>query len=91
MSARFHPIGEPGLPWTDDDKARWQQGQMQRRSYSDVSDRIRAIAAAGRFDVVEYGRVGLHRLLALQKFALSQYGLSHLKRYHWLELYSALL
>lgn len=66
MSARFHPIGEPGLPWTDDDKARWRQGQVQRRSSSDVSDRVRAIAAAGRFDVVEYGRVGLHRLLALR-------------------------
>ncbi|MCX4243587.1 M14 family metallopeptidase [Paraliomyxa miuraensis] len=32
---RFHPIGTPGQPWTDADKAAWRQQQSIRRSYAD--------------------------------------------------------
>jgi hypothetical protein len=66
MSTRFYPIGEPGRPWNDDEKAQWRARQVQRRSYADVVARVRALGAAGRFDVVEYGRIGVHPLLALR-------------------------
>ena len=66
MTQRFHPIGEPGRPWNDDEKAQWRARQVQRRSYADVVARIRALGAAGRFDVVEYGRIGVHPLLSLR-------------------------
>lgn len=32
---RFYPIGTPGEPWTDADKAAWRQTQKVRRSYAD--------------------------------------------------------
>jgi hypothetical protein len=66
MSTRFYPIGEPGRPWNDDDKARWRARQVPRRSYSDVVDRVRALGGGDRFDVVEYGRVGVHPLFSVR-------------------------
>jgi hypothetical protein len=66
MLQRFHPIGEPGRPWNDDEKAQWRDRQVQRRSYSDVIARIRGLGSLGRFSVVEYGRIGTYPLLALQ-------------------------
>ncbi|MFT7535543.1 MAG: hypothetical protein ACI85K_001496, partial [Hyphomicrobiaceae bacterium] len=32
---RFHPIGTPGQPWTDADKATWLEGRQRQRSYRD--------------------------------------------------------
>lgn len=66
MSTHFHPIGEPGRPWGEAEKIRWRERLSAVRSHSDVVARIRHLGAAGRFDVVEYGRVGLHPLLALR-------------------------
>ncbi|MBM4281345.1 MAG: M14 family metallocarboxypeptidase [Deltaproteobacteria bacterium] len=66
MTARFYPLGQPGQPWNDDDKAQWRDRQVPRRSYADVVARVRALGAAGRFDVVEYGRIGAHPLLSLR-------------------------
>ena len=38
---RFYPIGTPGLPWTDADKALWAQQQAVQRSYRDeVLDKV---------------------------------------------------
>ncbi|HKU78555.1 MAG TPA: M14 family metallocarboxypeptidase [Rhodanobacteraceae bacterium] len=50
----FYPIGTPGKPWGDAEKAEWLSRQRKQRSYADdvlsVVDRLRA-----RFDVVQYG------------------------------------
>ena len=51
---RFHPIGTPGQPWTDDDKAQWRAQQTRKRSYREqVLDKIDALR--DRFDVAQYG------------------------------------
>lgn len=52
----FYPIGTPGQPWGDAEKALWLSRQSRQRSYEadvlSVVERLRA-----RFDVVEYGRL----------------------------------
>ncbi|MCK5942914.1 MAG: M14 family metallocarboxypeptidase, partial [Planctomycetes bacterium] len=51
---RFHPIGSPGQPWTDADKATWFAQQTRKRSYREqVLDKIDALRE--RFDVTQYG------------------------------------
>ncbi len=51
---RFYPIGTPGQPWTDDDKATWLSQQTRKRSYHDeVVQKIDALRE--RFDVTQYG------------------------------------
>ncbi|MCA8975604.1 MAG: M14 family metallocarboxypeptidase [Planctomycetes bacterium] len=51
---RFYPIGTPGLPWTDADKATWFTQQSRRRSYRDqVLAKIEALRP--RFQVTQYG------------------------------------
>lgn len=51
-----YPIGTPGQPWGDAEKALWQSRQERQRSYTaDVVDAIASLKA--RFDVVEYGRL----------------------------------
>jgi hypothetical protein len=51
-----YPIGTPGVPWGDAERAEWLSRQRRRRSYIDdvvkAIDRLRA-----RFDVSEYGRI----------------------------------
>lgn len=51
-----YPIGTPGQPWGEAEKAAWLSAQVRRRSYSDdvlaAVERLRA-----QFDVVEYGRL----------------------------------
>jgi hypothetical protein len=51
-----YPIGTPGLPWGDAEKAQWRSRQARRRSYADdvlaVIDRLR-----DRFDVEQYGQL----------------------------------
>lgn len=52
----FYPIGTPGRPWGDAERAQWLAGQRRQRSHVDdvvsAIDRLRE-----RFDVVEYGRL----------------------------------
>ena len=51
-----YPIGTPGQPWGDAERAAWRARQrVQRRYADDVLPRIDALRAA--FDVAEYGRV----------------------------------
>jgi hypothetical protein len=51
-----YPIGTPGQPWGDAEKAEWLSRQTRKRSYEadvlSVIDRLRA-----RFDVAEYGHL----------------------------------
>ena len=51
-----YPIGTPGQPWGDAERAQWLAGQRKQRSHADdvlsAIDRLR-----DRFDVVEYGRL----------------------------------
>lgn len=51
-----YPIGTPGQPWGDAEKAQWLAAQRRQRSYADdvlpTIERLRA-----RFDVVQYGRL----------------------------------
>lgn len=51
-----YPIGTPGQPWGDTEKAIWLSRQTRKRSYEtdvlSVIDRLR-----DRFDVAEYGRL----------------------------------
>lgn len=51
-----YPIGTPGQPWGDSEKATWRARQQRRRSHADdvlaPIERLR-----DRFDVVEYGRL----------------------------------
>ena len=55
----FYPIGTPGMPWGNAEKAAWLAQQSIKRSYADevvsVIDMLRA-----RFDVEEYGRLDYH-------------------------------
>jgi hypothetical protein len=51
-----YPIGTPGRPWGDSEKAAWRALQRRKRSYADdvlaQIDRLR-----DRFEVLEYGRL----------------------------------
>jgi hypothetical protein len=56
MTEQPYPIGTPGTPWGDAEKAQWLSLQTRKRSYADdvvsAIDRLRT-----RFDVIEYGRL----------------------------------
>ena len=55
---RCHPIGTPGQPWTDADKATWYDGQQRQRSYPDeVLDKLERVAAS--FEVAQYGALSI--------------------------------
>ncbi|HET6906645.1 MAG TPA: M14 family metallocarboxypeptidase [Rhodanobacteraceae bacterium] len=64
-----YPIGTPGKPWGEAEKAEWLARQRKRRSYADdvlgAIERLRA-----RFDVVQYGTLDYppdhHPLFALK-------------------------
>jgi hypothetical protein len=52
----FYPIGTPGEPWGDAERAAWRARQARHRSYQ--ADVLAAIdALRDRFDVIEYGRL----------------------------------
>lgn len=52
----FYPIGTPGQPWSDAEKAEWRARQTRQRSYeTDVLSAIDRLRS--RYDVVEYGRL----------------------------------
>lgn len=54
---RFYPIGTPGQPWTDADKATWLAQQTRKRSYREqVLDKLEPMRS--RFDVLQYGALG---------------------------------
>jgi hypothetical protein len=51
-----YPIGTPGTPWGESERAAWRAAQRKQRSYAD--DVLRAVEALrDRFDVREYGRI----------------------------------
>ncbi|GAB3737610.1 M14 family metallocarboxypeptidase [Silanimonas algicola] len=56
MTIAPYPIGTPGQPWGDAERAAWRaRVRVQRRYAEDVLPRIDALRSA--FDVAEYGRV----------------------------------
>jgi hypothetical protein len=64
-----YPIGTPGVPWGDAERATWLSRQIRHRSYRD--DVVRAIERlAARFDVEEYGQLDYppdhYRLFAIR-------------------------
>lgn len=64
-----YPIGTPGQPWGDAEKAEWRSLQTRQRSYK--TDVVRVIdSLRSRFDVVEYGRLDyapdIYALLAIR-------------------------
>ena len=67
---RFHPIGTPGQPWGDAERAEWLASlTVQRRYADDVLSRIDPLRT--HFDVeqygeLDYGRQGRYPLLALR-------------------------
>lgn len=51
-----YPIGTPGIPWGDAERAEWLSRQTRQRSYeSDVLSVVERLRS--RFDVQEYGRL----------------------------------
>ena len=51
---RFYPIGTPGEPWTDAEKAAWYEGREIQRSYEhEVLDQLADLRET--FEVVKYG------------------------------------
>ncbi len=53
-----YPIGTPGQPWDDADRAEWLVQQSIRRSYADeVLDRIMPLGEA--FDIIQYGSLSI--------------------------------
>lgn len=52
--AAFYPVGTPGQPWGDAERAQWRAGQQRLRRFDqDVLPRIEALA--DRFERVQYG------------------------------------
>jgi hypothetical protein len=44
-----YPIGEPGQPWGDAERAAWRDRQTQQRSAADIVERARRLS--DRFDL----------------------------------------
>src|SRR3546814_17395643 len=73
MTMNPYPIGTPGVPWGDAERARWRARQVKQRSYADdmlaVIERLRP-----RFDIVQYGELdygaaGVFPLFAIRTHA----------------------
>ncbi|MBX5461514.1 MAG: M14 family metallocarboxypeptidase [Steroidobacteraceae bacterium] len=70
-----YPIGTPGVPWGDAERAQWLSRQVRRRSYQqDVVGAVERLSV--RFDVEEYGQ--LH-------YPPDQYALFALRSRNWRE------
>ncbi len=55
-TSSFYPIGTPGQPWGDAERAQWLAGQVRQRSYADeVLAPIERLSA--RFDFEQYGEI----------------------------------
>jgi len=69
-----YPIGTPGIPWGEAERAQWLSRQVRHRSYqNDVLSVIERLST--RFDVAEYGRLNREFHLgayAAQSFARLQ-------------------
>ena len=53
---RFHPIGTPGQPWGETERAQWRAAQVRRRSYA--GEVVEAIGRLhGHWDVQAYGEL----------------------------------
>ena len=53
---RFFPIGTPGQPWGEAERAQWRAAQQRRRSYADdVVDAVEHLRL--HWDVIEYGGI----------------------------------
>lgn len=56
MAASPYPIGTPGVPWGDTERAEWLSRQTRQRSYeSDVLSVVERLSS--HFDVEEYGQL----------------------------------
>jgi hypothetical protein len=56
VSSQRYPVGTPGLPWGDAERAGWLSRQTVKRSYA--TDVVRVIdSLRSRFDVIDYGRL----------------------------------
>ena len=56
QQTRFYPIGTPGQPWGDADRAAWRTAQTRQRSHADdVVARVDALRT--RFDVAVYDQL----------------------------------
>jgi len=75
IKATTYPIGTPGIPWGDAERAQWLSRQKRQRSYAD--DVLKPIdKLRNRFDVVEYGEISYppdhYRLFALRNRGWSE-------------------
>jgi hypothetical protein len=58
MEASDYPIGSPGVPWGDAERAEWLSRQRIQRSYrEDVLDKLPALA--GQFSLEQYGALSV--------------------------------
>ena len=68
-TARFYPIGTPGVPWGDAERIAWRERQARHRRHDqDVVPRVEALA--DDFEIVRYGELAYgddrYPLLALK-------------------------
>ena len=68
-TARFYPIGTPGVPWGDAERTAWRERQVRHRRHDqDVVPRVEALA--DDFEIVRYGELAYgddrYPLLALK-------------------------
>mmetsp|Transcript_28812 Transcript_28812/g.53221 ORF Transcript_28812/g.53221 Transcript_28812/m.53221 type:complete len:80 (-) Transcript_28812:905-1144(-) len=51
----FYPIGTPGKPWTDDERAQWKAGTKSQRSYKEEAlDKLEKLDSE-HWEAVQYG------------------------------------
>jgi hypothetical protein len=65
-----YPIGTPGTPWGEAEKAAWRARQRKQRSYADdvlrVIERLRPSLDVVQYGELDYGADGRYPLLALK-------------------------
>ena len=68
-TAHFYPIGTPGQPWGDAEKAAWRARQRKHRSYAEdvvsVVDRLRESLDVVQYGELDYGPDGAYPLFAI--------------------------
>lgn len=70
---RAYPIGTPGIPWGDAERAEWLSRQLRRRSYrNEVANAVERLSV--RFDVEQYGQLD---------YPPDQYGLFAISSRNW--------
>ncbi|WP_067518899.1 M14 family metallopeptidase [Endozoicomonas ascidiicola] len=59
MTGRFYPIGTPGTPWSDAEKAEWLASVTVKRSYlEEVMDKV--LALSDQFELIQYGALSIN-------------------------------